>query len=51
MITENTAMITTQFGYYIIHMIDNSTARYENAIEEAIATKRHHYLRYIIINC
>ena len=38
---EYSDVITTQFGYYIIHMIDNnSTTRYENAIEEAIANEK-----------
>ena len=34
-------IITTSYGYYIIHMLDNhSEARYEQAIQDAIAAER-----------
>lgn len=39
-------VITTKFGHYIIHMIDNnSTRRYENAIENAIIKEKNNQFK------
>lgn len=40
-IGEYSDIITTQFGHYIIHMIDNnSPSRYEKAVEDAILNEK-----------